>query len=238
MQKAIDLAIKISKQLDKNWLAELEENDLHKTFQSVFTINENISNCNRIVCFIIYAYSPESLWLDLKKDRLENKTRILNNLDADINLKIFEEILCNNNEAIGISIFEYLELLKSWKWRAIFDLLDYSAKMSRFASQETESEKSFDKLNKAGEVKKITEEIDVDVLVKVNKEKGALLDQSIAKRKQADALLDEIRKEFVVSDHATQADFNFQLTDTSKRKDILSWRAFIKDRNMEKQSTL
>lgn len=238
MQKAIDLAIKISKQLDKNWLPELEENDLHKTFQSVYTINQNIENCNRIVCFIVYAYSPESLWLDLKKDRLENKTRILNNLDADISLKIFEEILCNNNEAVGISIFEYLELLKSWKWRAIFDLLDYSAKMSRFASQETESEKSFDKLNKAGEVKKITEEIDVDVLVKVNKEKGALLDQSIAKRKQADTLLEEIRKEFVVTDHATQSDFNFNFTDSSRKKDILSWRNFIKERNMKKQSTL
>jgi hypothetical protein len=228
MQKAIDLVKKISTDFDKNWLDELEERNLHYIFQSIYTLNITVGDANKIVCYIIYAYSPESLWLDLRADRIENKTRILSNLDVKKS-ELFQEILYNKNEIVGISIFNYLEEIKSWKWRAIFDLLEYSSKMFRFATQETEEEKTFEKMNKEGEIKSVTQEYNIDVIAKVNKEKGLLLEQAIAKRRQADTLLEEIKKEYVNTDYATQRDFSFSFTDTSKKRDILSWRDFIKD---------
>lgn len=234
MQRAIDLIKNISKDLKKDWKDDLRDYNMPDTFQNIYSI-ASVEDANRVICFIVYAYSPDSLWLDLKKDRLENKLKILNNMDANANSILFQDVITNKNEISGMAIFDFLEGLKSWKWRAIFDLLDYSSKMFRFATTETESEKTFDKMNKEGEVKTLTQELDIDLISKVNKEKGLLLDQAIAKRKQADILLEEIRKEFYVTDTVVQQDLGFNFTDTSKRKDILSWRDYIKGLNDKKQ---
>ena len=237
MLKAIELANKIRKDLSKNWLPELEESNLHKTFESVYSLNKaTIVDCNTIVCFIIFAYSPDSTWLNLKSDRLDNKIKILSNMDAEVGNQIYQDLLYNKDETIGMSVFNYLEDLKDWKWRAIFDLLDYSSKMFRFATAETEEEKTFDKMNKEGIVASMSESYSIDTIAKVNKEKGLLLDQAISKRKQADTLLDEIRKDYVSTDQSTQADFQFNFTDTAKKKDIMSWRDFIKSRNETKKN--
>jgi len=231
MQKAIDLIKKISKDLSKNYKEELWEYNMPETFANIYFASENVEDANRIICFIVYAYSPDSLWLDLNKDRTSNKLRILHNLGADTNNKLYQEIIDNKSELAGMAIFDFLEGLKSWRWRAIFDLLDYSSKMFRFASQETESDISYQKMNKDGEVKDIKETLDIDTISKVNKEKGLLLNQAIEKRKHSDLLLEEIKKQFVATDTATQADFDFTFTDTSKKRDIMSWRGFILDKN-------
>lgn len=239
MIKAIRLAGQISKEIDKNWFPIIEENNLHKIFESVFSLDKaNIEECNKIFCYIIYAYSPESLWLDLNKDRNDNKLKILHNLDADVKTELYQSIINNNNEKVGIAIFNYLEELKSWKWRAVFDLLDYSSKMFRFASQETEAERKYDKMDKEGTIKELKEEMDLEAITKVNKEKGILLEGAIQKRRQADVLLEEIRKEFVVTDSATQSDFGFQFTETTKKRDIMSWSEFRRHSNEKKKLSM
>ena len=50
-------------------------------------------------------------------------------------------------------------------------------------------------------------------------------------QKENEILIDEIRKEFVTTDTATQSDFKFIFTDTAKKRDILSWRAWIRQLN-------
>jgi len=235
MSKEIDLAKLISKDTSIEYKDLIYEYNLPDTFSNIYSIASDMHEANVLICFIIYAYSPDSLWLDLKKDRLENKLKILHNLDADINSEIVQSVINGDNEIAGIAIFDFLEELKSWRWRTIFDLLDYSSRMSRFATQVTEAERRYQKINKEGEVRDVIEELDIDVISKVNKEKGMLLDQSIAKRKQADVLLEEIRKEYVTTDQATQQDFGFIFTDTSKKRDILSWRAWIDELNDRKK---
>jgi hypothetical protein len=59
---------------------------------------------------------------------------------------------------------------------------------------------------------------------------------SIDKRKQVDILLREIKTEFVSTDSATQADFGFNFTDTTKKRDILSWSDFIRSKNEKKKA--
>jgi len=234
MSKEIDLAKLISKDTSIEYKDLIYEYNLPDTLSNIYSIASGIHEANVLICFIIYAYSPDSLWLDLKKDRLENKLKILRNLNADINSELVQSVINGDNEIAGIAIFDFLEELKSWRWRTIFDLLDYSSRMSRFATQVTEAERKYQKINKDGEVKDVKEELDIDVISKVNKEKGMLLDQSIAKRKQADILLEEIRKEYVTTDQATQADFGFMFTDTAKKRDILSWREWIDEVNTRK----
>lgn len=229
MQKALSLAIQIRKDLDKGWQNQLEEYGLHHIFFPIYKMNDaSLEEMNTIICYIIYAYSPDSLWLDIKKDRIDNKKRILHNLDADISKKIFKDIVNNSiNDTIGTSIFSFLEELKDWRWKVVFDLLEYAARMSRFANAETSAEKTKTKGKGENEVAVIAS-IDIDIISKVNKEKGQLLQMSIEKRRQADDMINQIRKEFVATDNAVQGDFNFQYTESAKKKDIMSWADFIR----------
>lgn len=237
MQKAIELAKKISKDLETDWLPSLEDHNLHFTFGAIYSIPQiDIEDKNRIVCFIVYAYSPDSLWLDLKKDRLDNKKKILESLGANSKLEIYNQLLENGNDRIGMCIFNYLEELKDSRWREIFANLDYASTMMRFASKKTESEISWDQMNKEGNKETLTQDIDTDKLVKINKDKGILLDLASDKREKAEKLIEQIKKDYVATDASVQSDFNFSFTDTAKKKDILSWRQFISERNERKKT--
>lgn len=231
MSKSLQLVSLISKEFDKNWTDELKGYNLYHVFKSVYSVNSDIATLNKIVCYIVYAYDPDSLWLDLKKDRRDNLENILLNLELGINDKIIHKIMTNQQDEVGISIFNFLDNLRTWKWRSIFDLLDFSSRLSRIANKEVKEEMEYEKETKDGKKETFSEEYDINAILKANVTKGQLLDQSIEYRKKADILIEEIRKEFVSTDSATQSDFNFNFTDTSKQRNILSWREFILTRN-------
>lgn len=227
MKKAIELAKKITRDYAKDWSEELWDYNFPPSFKDIYSVSD-VETSNKIICYIVYSYSPDSLWLDLNRDRVENKTLIFNNLGTNVKDALIISILENKSELVNVAIFDFLESLKNWKWKAIFELIEYSSKMFAFASQETEAERNYQKINKEGEVKDIKEDLEIDLISKVNKEKGILLDAAISKRKQADILLKEIKTEFVVTDNATQQDFGVEFTETAQKKNILSWREFIK----------
>ncbi len=226
MIKATELARKISQNLEKNWLPELEEINLHKLFDPVYRLSGNISQLNAIVAYIIIAYDNDSSWLNIKTDRHGNKLKIITSITEDKS-PLLISVIENENEIVNDVIADYLESQTTWKWKAIMSLLDFYINTMRFVNQKTETEKSFDKINKEGEVKTLTQDYDIDVITKVQKQKGELLEQAIEAREKCDRLLSEIKKEFVQLDHATQGDFGFEITD-EKRIDSLSWRSFIR----------
>lgn len=236
MQKAIEAIRSLSKELDKNWLPQLEDINLHKIFEPIYRLNFNISNINAIIGFIVLAYDNDSSWLNLKQDRYDNKIKILRSLTEDYRLEQFEEIAKNENDTVNEVIGEYLIEQTTWKWRQIMVSLDFHSNTLRFVSQKMETEKRVDKLNKEGEKKTLVEEYDLDLLAKISKQKGELLEQALKARRDADSLLSEIKKEFVQMDHAVQSDFNFEPTD-EKRINPESWRDFIRERNKRKATT-
>jgi len=233
MQKSIDLIRKVSKELDKNWLPELEEINLHKIFDPIYRLNFNISNINAIIGFIVLAYDNDSSLLNLKQDRYDNKIKILRSLTEDYQQPQFEEIAKNENDTVNEVIGEYLIEQTTWKWRQIMVSLDFHSNTLRFVSQKMETEKRVDKLNKEGEKKTLVEEYDLDLLAKISKQKGELLEQALRARRDADLLLSEIRKEFVQLDNAVQSDFDFSPTE-EKRINPESWRDFIRERNRKR----
>lgn len=236
MQKAIEIARKISKDLEKNWLPELEDLGLNKAFEGIYRMmNVSISEANILVSYCIYSFDPDSQKLDIRKDRYENKCSILMSIGADISSDLFKGVLENNNEEFDNVVLNYLEKITTWQWPTIYSLLDYHSSMLRFVNQKTEAEKSIDKMNKEGEVKTLVQEYDIDTLAKVHKSKGELLSSAIEAREKAEKLLADIKKDFVATDHATQTDLNFVFTDTAKAKvDIFSWREFVRERNKRK----
>src|SRR5258708_2614144 len=101
MQKAIDKIRSLSKEMDKNWLPDLEEINLHKIFEPIYRLNFNISNINAIIGFIVLAYDNDSSWLNLKQDRYDNKIKILRSLTEDYRQPQFEEIAKNENDTVN-----------------------------------------------------------------------------------------------------------------------------------------
>lgn len=234
--KSINLAKQIRSDITNNWSEELYDNDLANSFAPIYGMKDvGLSDKNTVICYIIYAYNPESAWLDLKKDRIENKSQILLNLGANVKDEFYSGIISNKNETVNISIFNFLEHIKDWRWRSVFDLLEYASKMSRFASMETEDERKYQKTTKDGQAVDYTEEVEITTIVSVNKNKGILLQQSIDAREKANNIIEQIAKDFVQTDNATNQDFNFMFSETSKNKDPLSWREFIKERNLRKK---
>ncbi len=235
MQKAIELAKDIVKNPKGNYINDLDDIKLYKVFEQLYEAAYTTQTENKLIAFIIFAFDPDSQKLDVRKDRYENKCSIMENLGLSITDDLIQQILSNSNEVFNNTVLLYLEELTNWRWPTIYSLLDYHSNMIRFATQKTDAEKSFDKMNKEGEVKTITQDYDIDTIAKVNIQKSDIFKRAIDARKQADELLDDIRKEFMPTDHAVQTDFGFTFTDTAKKKvDILSWRAFIKELNDKK----
>ncbi len=237
MQKATDAAKLLFKQPEKNHLEHLKEINLFECFESIFKLDTTIRNANLICAFLIYAYDPDSLKLDIRKDRRENKVDILLSLGLSEDDEIISEILLNESDVFNDCVLLFLEKLTDWRWYTIFSLLDYHSNMMRFANQKTEEEKSFDKINKEGNVKTLTQSYDIDVVSKVNIQKSEVFKKGIEAREKADKLLDDIRKDFVSTDNAVQQDLGFQFTETAKKKvDIMSWRSYVREINEKKKT--
>ena len=229
MNRAIEIATIISKSPDNNYTDTLKEYNLYNTFQDIYSLNLNLEQLNLLVAFIIFAYDPDSLRLDIRKDRFDNKVDIMLSLNIDTNEEIIQPILTNENETFNHCVLNYLEKLTNWRWPTIFSLLDYHSSMIRFANQKTESEKRFDKVTKDGEVKEVIQEFDIEAISKVNIQKSDIFKRAIEARQKADELLDDIRKEFMPTDTVVQQDLGFTFTETAKKKvDIYSWREFIR----------
>ena len=238
MQKAIEAAKVLSEHPDKNNLQHLKDTDLYDVFKDIYKL-ENITNkeANLLTAYLIYTYDPDSMRLNISKDRHENKEEIMLSLGLKPSMDLMQDVIHNDNDNFNTCVSLYLGKLTDWRWSTVYSLLDYHSNMLRFANQKTDSEKRTDKMSKEGVVKEMKEDIDMDTVAKVNIQKGALLTKAIEARQEADRLLEAMRKDFLPTDTATQADFGFAFTDTAKKKvDIYSWRSFIKDRNEKKKS--
>lgn len=232
MDKAITAAKFISKHVSDNHEEYLNDLNLRETFSGIYDLNFPREDENRLIAFIIFAYDPDSEKLDIQKDRYENKYQIMRSLGLSVEHELIEEILTNSNGKFNDVVAEFLHMLTDWRWQTIFSLLDYHSNMIRFANQKTEDERTFDKMNKEGQVHTLTQEYNVDLIAKVNIQKADIFDRAIAAREKAEKLLDEIRKKYMLTDHAVQSDFNFSFTETAKKKvNIESWREYVRMRN-------
>ena len=93
MQKCVEAAKVISRELSKDHSFYLEDLGLDKTFEGIYKLGVPSKDENRIICFIVFAYDPDSQKLDIRKDRTDNKLSILHGLGADTNSDLFKEII-------------------------------------------------------------------------------------------------------------------------------------------------
>jgi len=213
MLKAIEIAKKISKDLESDHLDLLEKANLKHIFSHISKLNYSLRERNIVICYIIYAYDNNSNWINLQADRLQDKKAILKGIGVSQDEQVYNDLTDAVTELpteIMDSISEYLKTIISWKWRTILTCFDYHADALSTISKGV---KSTDELEKS----------------KINKANGELLKQAIHQRTVGEELLKEIKSEYVKTDRATQQDFGFEVTDEQKL-DIFSWRDWILNR--------
>lgn len=226
----VELALKITKGLEENWLAQLELLNLHTIFRPVFKHNLTILNQNAIVAFIILAYSEESPWLNPRKDRLVNKKEILDGIGIDPNNRIYKEIINYENDTIQQVILNYLLFNTDTRWNEIISLLEYYNKMFIFCNQRTSDKEAIgSSVDDNGQVVEAFKFIDQLEMAKINKEKGELMLRAADARNKAETLLKALENEYQKTDTATMGDFGFQFSNP-KTFDITSWEARLKRR--------
>lgn len=226
MIKAIELSRQISKDLEKNWLPELQEYGLFKTFEPIYKLNNSIGVLNTLVCGIISSYDPDSKWIDLKNDGYSINRNILFNLSADLSLEIYEEFCTQSNEDICECIGNYLDLIKNWKFVTARRMIDFHSKTM---------------MQKEPDLK----DVDEDKKPKVRENMSRTIREAVLQREAADRLIEELNKEYVLTLERTKQDFGADyiqkslemLEEPAVKSDIMSWRAYIKDRNKRKATT-
>lgn len=231
MQKNIELAKKIYKEPENNWLSHLEDINLHVIFRPIYTFNFKIEILNKIVSFIILAYDNNSEWIDVRKNRDQNKITIMEGIGADAGAGIFSEILTDNNPIVKEVILKYLLSQCDHRWQEIMSLLDYSSGMILFCNRKTDDKFLVGlRMNKETNAEeKQYEYLDPREVTKINDTKGDLLEKAIRARKTADELLKSIESDYQKIDSITQSEFGFQFTDI-KKYDITSWEQRLKKR--------
>jgi hypothetical protein len=239
MQKSTDillLAQKIIKDLEANYLSELELINLHTIFRPVYSHNLTILNQNAIVAFVIFAYSEESPWLNTRQDRLANKQQILSGIGVDPSNRIYKEIINYENDDIQQVILNYLLLCTDSRWREIISLLEYHDRMFLFCNQRTaDKQQTGTSVNEDGQVTEDYQYIDQKEVAKINNEKGDLMIKAIDCRQKAETLLKQLETDYQKTDHATQSDFGFQFSD-ARKFDVTKWEDRIRRRKQENKS--
>lgn len=229
MKTAVELAKRIYKDPEENWLSHLESLNLHKIFRPVYHHNFTIEIQNKIVAFIILAYDNDSPWIDPRKDRFENKLAILDGIEVERKSPVFKAILNYEDDKIQEVILNYLISQTDHRWYEIMSLLEYSNKTLLFCNRRTN-----DKFATGSSLNDATKAVEVDYefldpreIAAVNKEKGDLIKKAMEARKTADELLKSLESDFQKADHATQGDFGFAFTDP-KKYDVLIWEQRIR----------
>jgi len=236
MQKntdSIQLAQRMLKDLEKNYLSDLELINLHTIFRPIYKQNLNILNQNALVAFVIFAYSEESPWLNPRKDRSINKREILEGINVDPSHRIYKEVLAYENDVVQQVVLNYLLFQQDARFVEIISLLEYSNKMILFCNQRTsDKEKTGSSVDGEGQVTEDFEYLDQSEIAKINKEKGALLLTAIDARAKAEGLIKTIEQDYQKLDSVMQSEFGFAFTDT--KVDVLSWESRLRARRQNK----
>lgn len=218
MIKAIQAAAKISKNLESDCSDILQDYNLHKQFQGIYDLRLDTKVTNILICAIIYSYDANSNWCDLKKTSHDDKINILNGLGADFSNPIYDDFIDRKVDEINDSIGDFLDLQTDWRIAQINRSRDFHSKAMR------EQEPSF-----TG--------IDDDKTAKAKENFGKFLREALNHRKLCDEYIIQVEKDYVNLNHRTKQDFGIDYTEAVTKRDIYSWREFIKGLNENKAST-
>lgn len=237
MSKILEIVQKRKNKLDESWMDDFEELNIDRELSFMYKSGLSVLEANIIFSFIILSYDKSSGWIEMHKNRMDNKKRIMTKLGGDLNNKVFADAVDNSSLfAQNIKVW-FMRYIRDWRWETIMAYFDYHSEMMKFGGFKTIEEiedVSYEDLGEEGggiqEVKTV-KAIPVDKLAKGNIDKGSNLEKATQLRKQAEEMWEEIKKEFMVTDTVLEREGSMKITSTV---DPESWEQFI--RSLKKAS--
>ena len=223
MSVILDKILHLIEKPDEDWTAELKSINIYEDVASIYSKKWPTDFCNRIVAFIVLAYDNKSGWIELHKDRWDNKYKIASRLGLDIKNKTVTAIIENSNFTVNDIVAWFVDYQTDWRWDAIVSCFEYASEMMRFAKTKTE-QRVFQDQDEGG--KMVFNEVDIDKLSSGNMKKGQNIEAAISQRKRGEELLKEIEEEFVQLNTVMHKEGKRQPTDL---KHIESWEIYIKE---------
>ena len=198
--------------MDADWQEDLESYNLHVNFSPIYKLGYSNKISNTIVAFIVRAYDKNSTYIDLRRDRLDDKNKILEGLGANPFNEIFKPIVEGENKEVQDVYLRYLHQQKDVRFRTALMCFEFYTNNINFINEKEDSELADEKA------------------ANVKERKAKLLREMIGLQSQGEALINEIKKDYATLDKITESELGFTYTDP-ENYDINSWSQFIKKKN-------
>lgn len=226
MSKILDLVLQHKQDLTSDWTEDLDKIGVLDEINFVYKQGWTIEEANRVLAFVILAYDNESGWIELHKNRLDNKRKIWNKLGG-VEDKFGNAIIESASLAAKDLRVWLMRHTRDWRWDTIMTCFDYHAEMMEFGGFKTMDQLETIKYTESeGGMQEVKEyhSVSVDKLSKGNLDKGSNIEKGIAMRQKGETLLEEIKKEFQQVDSVLEKEGKRKITAAT---DIMSWEKFI-----------
>lgn len=209
MDKVLEKIYELLPTMDSDWKTHLDRLGIWDRVSILYSEANNGPEANRLLAFIVLAYHYRSDMIEIAKDRLEVKRKIMIRV-AGLG---FKDSKILSDAAVGLSAVSnkvsawFVDEQKDWRWGDIISKIELHSRTIASISHELEPDDS--------SIKR--------------------LDGSTKLRKDADAMWNEIRREFLPLDNALTAEGKPKITDTLSVKDFTSWESYVRKISQEKK---
>lgn len=224
MSKILDSILTLKDNPSSDWKPELDRINVYEEVAAIYFQKWSTDFCNRVLAFIVLAYDNRSGWIELHKDRWDNKFKIAQRLGLKTEQKVVKEIIQNQNHTVNDIVAWFVGFQVDWRWDAVLSCFEYASEMMRFAK--TKTNEHIVEATEDGGGKQQLQEVDIEKLSRGNLVKGKNLQDAIEQRKKGEELLKELREQFSVLDTVLHKEGYRKATDLQAME---SWEAYIKE---------
>lgn len=221
MSKLLDTIIRLKQDMAGDWKPLLSDINIYEDVKKLYGLKWTTEFCNRVLAFIVMSYDNQSAWIEIHKDRWDNKYKIASRLGLNIKDRKVKDIVENNNATVNGIVAWFMEYQKDWRWDSIMTYFEYHSEMMRFGSIKTQEQIVVGE-EEGG--KKMLSDVSIDEQAKGNFRKGVNIEKAVDMRRKGEELLEEIKREYVNIDTALFKEHKLTMTGAY---DIESWETFI-----------
>lgn len=221
MSKLVKAILNLKSDIEGDWSQALEELNILQDIQPIYKLPIVDKVKNTILSFIILAYDNDSHWIELHKDRLDNKIKIMKRLGSNADEEPFHSVIYGTHTQTQELVSWLMIYQRDWRWDSAMAYFDYHAEIMKFSGVRTPDKEQVS--NKEGQL--VNEDIDIDKIVAANIKKGELIKKAIEMRLLGEAILKELQKEYVTVDTALEKEGRTKLTETV---DIMKWEHAVR----------
>jgi hypothetical protein len=195
----IDFIISKIKLLSSSWVDELELMNVYEDVEPLYNIKDKGYNPNVALAFIILSYDRRSEWIQIHKDRIENKTKIMQTIAglSCMSVERYANIVKGKDDAANQVISWFLDYQKDWRWKTIVRCFEYHSTVMNMPQMGTSKDT-------------------LDI--------GRCITEAVNKRKEGEKLWKEIKTEFVNLDTILEQEGKHKITENI---DFMSHEQFI-----------